>query len=211
MRGPITCGSLLVCSAALAWSASAAPDFRQVKWGMNQAQLAAEPGKPSSIRTTAAEVIVTFDSMSWGGIRSRLIYIFAKDKLVRAKYLFDAEHSDPDDFLADFRRIDPVLRETYGKPAADRAVWEDDENQTERKAYLEQDRATPGDLLPSDAFLGLTLAAGHLKLYTQWEVARTKVLHSLTGENNRVTHQIEYRGMDLEKFEDEVLSAGGER
>ena len=64
--------------------------------------------------------------------------------------------------------------------------------------------ATPADLLPSDAFLGLTLAAGHLKLYVQWEGARTKVLHGLAAENNRITHQIEYRSVELEKFEDQV-------
>ena len=204
---------LLVCSAALAWSAPAQPDFRQVTWGMNQTQVrAAESGKPSDVHANAGEVIVTYDSIKLAGLTSRLIYIFANDKLVRAKYLFDAKHGDPDDFIADFKIVEPVLREKYGKPVSERAFWQDDDHQTERQAYLEQDRATPADILPSDAFIGMTLAAGHLKLYTQWETDRTKVLHGLTGENNRITHQIEYRGAEFEKFEDEVRrSATGGR
>ena len=40
---------------------------------------------------------------------------------------------------------------------------------------------------------GLEIAFGHLKLYTQWTAQGTTILHALTSENHRITHQIEWR------------------
>jgi hypothetical protein len=52
--------------------------------------------------------------------------------------------------------------------------------------------------------VGLEVAQGHLKLYTQWRGDRTKILHALTGENERIIHQIEYLSVDLESLEEQV-------
>jgi hypothetical protein len=46
---------------------------------------------------------------------------------------------------------------------------------------------------------------GYLRLYTQRRSAHTKIVHTLTGENHRITHQIEYRSVELEAFENKVL------
>src|ERR1700682_2889038 len=59
-----------------------------------------------------------------------------------------------------------------------------DSNQSSRmkpKSYLEQDRASVADILPSDRFVGLSISLGHLKLYMQWRGDWTNILHSLTG------------------------------
>jgi hypothetical protein len=182
------------CAAVLAWSAPPEPDFRQVSWGMSEAQVrASEEGWPSESRTSAGETILTYESVALEGLPCRLVYVFEGGGLVRAKYLFTARHDDPDGYVADFKAVDPALRERYGAPAIDRALWEDDDHQTERKAYLDQDRATPGDLLSSDAFLGVTLAAGNLKLRVEWESGGTRILHALAAVGNLILHQIEYR------------------
>jgi len=65
--------------------------------------------------------------------------------------------------------------------------------QTESQSYLERDRSIPSEIIPSDKFSGLEIAFGHLKLYTQWTAQGTTILHALTGENHRITHQIEWR------------------
>jgi predicted porin len=197
---------MLLCATALTCAATVEPDLRHIHWGMTQAEaLATEKENPSGVRSSSGETVVTYASLNFGGLTGRLVYFFAQDQLVRVKYLFDGTNAaDPDSFIADFKRVEPLLRESYGKPVSDRAFWQDDETQTERRSYLEQDRSTPADLLTSDAFLGQTLASGHLKLYTQWAGPRTKILHGLTGENNRITHQIEYRSVELEALEDQV-------
>jgi hypothetical protein len=72
-------------------------------------------------------------------------------------------------------------------------VWENPAFQNESQSYLERDRATPSEIFPSDKFAGMEIAVGHLKIYTQWTVAGTTVLHALSGGDHRIVHQIEIR------------------
>jgi hypothetical protein len=193
---------LLGCFSVLA---AGQADFRKASWGMTQAQvLATEANKPSEIRQSDGELIVRYDSIQLSGLPGRAVYIFAKDKLVRAKYLFDVEHDEENDFIVDFKTIELVLMEQYGEPASSRAFGESDLCQQEPKSYLDQDRAAPSEILLSDRFVGLAVALGQLKLYTQWAASRTKILHGLTGQDHHITHQIEYLSVELEGLENET-------
>src|SRR5580658_510496 len=186
-----------------------AQDFRRATWGMTQAQvMATESDRPAEVRLENGETIVKYDkydSARTAELAGRLLYIFVNDKLVRAKYVSNTEHSDLNDFIADFRAVEPILMEKYGKPADERAVWEDDLYQQERLPYLDQDRALPADILPSDQHAGLAVSLGNLRLITQRSSAHTKITHALTGANSRIVHQIEYRSVELEAFENKVL------
>ena len=200
------CG--LALSLTLVCVQARANDFRNVNWGMAKAQvLAAESNKPANVRETNGEVVVEYDLLQYGNLATSVIYIFAKEKLVRAKYLFEMEHRELNDFIADFKRIEPLLQEQYGKPSSERAIWADDATQLEPKSYLDQDRATPSSILVSDANVGLAVSLGHLRLFAQWDGVRTKVMHALSGENNRIVHQIEYRSVELEALENSARSA----
>jgi len=182
------------------------PDFRKATWGMSQAQvMATEPDRPSEVRQENGEVVVKYDPVKTADLSGRLIYFFAQDKLVRAKYVSNAEHVELNDFIVDFRAVEPILMEKYGKPANERAVWENDLYQQERLPYLDQDRALASDILPSDQNAGLSVSLGYLRLYTQRSRPRTRIAHTLTGENHRIVHQIEYRSVELEAFENKVL------
>ncbi len=154
--------------------------------------MATETAKPSAVRTDKAEAIVQYDSMSFAGLTGRVVYIFAEDKLVRVKFFFDAEHRDENEFIGDFRTVEPLLLEKYGKATTDRAMWEDDQTQQEPRSYLDQDRATATGIFPSDTNVGLAVSLGHLKLVTERESGRTRVLHVLIGADHRITHQVEF-------------------
>jgi len=200
---------LIALACFTAASALAQTDFRKATWGMTVAQVMATESKPpAEVRESNGETIVEYDSIKLAGLPGRAIYVFAKSKLARAKYFFEVEHADENVFIADFRAVEPLLRETYGKPASERAIWEDDAFQDEPKSYLDQDRASPANILPSDRFVGLSVSAGYLRLYTQWRTGRTKVLHALTGENYQITHQIEYRSVKWETLDREVRQPG---
>jgi hypothetical protein len=138
-----------------------------------------------------------FRQASWGMTRAQVL-------ATEAKYLFDVEHDEENDIIVDFKTIEPVPMELYGRPASRRAFWESDLYQQESKAYLDQDRAAPSEILPSDRFVGLAVSLGQLKLYTQWAVARTKILHGLTGQDRHISHKIEYLSVELEGLEKEV-------
>jgi hypothetical protein len=173
--------------------AQRAPDFRQATWGMTKAEvLASEAKPPSAVRESNGETIVEYDAEKVAGLKASLLYIFAKDKLVRAKYLLDAEHDDLNEFIADYHAVEALLKSAYGEPTMQRAVWEDDSLVEERKAYLDQDRATPESILPSDRNVGLAVSLGHLKLYTE-RGEGTRALHAMTGADGRILHQVEYR------------------
>jgi len=146
-----------------------------------------------------------------GPLNGSPIYIFARDKLVRAKFLVEEKHSDQNEFIRDFQTLEMVLRDRYGKPTDERAIWEDDSTQDETKNYLDQDRATPSSILPSDRFVGLAVALGHLRLYTIRDDSRTKVLHVLAGEDHHITHQVEYRAVAIGDNGDNKGSAGAHR
>jgi hypothetical protein len=185
--------ALLGLGVCLAVSGAGQPDFRKATWGMTRAQvLATEAAQPSEVRESNGEVLVRYDSLELGKLACRVVYIFANDKLVRAKYVFDAKHSDPNEFIR----------------VSERAFWSDDSLQDEPKSYLEQDRASSTDILPSDQYAGLSIAAGHLKLYTRWRGDRTQISHGLTagstGEDSRISHQVEFLSVELEKLETET-------
>jgi hypothetical protein len=75
----------------------------------------------------------------------------------------------------------------------------------ERLPYLDQDRALTSDILPSDQNAGLAISLGYLRLITQRGNTRTRVIHTLTGENHQIIHQVEYRSVELEALENKLL------
>lgn len=171
-------------------------DFREAVWGMTQAQvIATEPNRPPGTSESGGEIVLRYGASKLGALNGRPIYIFAKDKLVRAKFAVEEEHSDKNEFIRDFHEVESLLQDRYGKPKDERAIWEDDSTQDETKNYLDQDRATASSILPSDRLVGLAVALGHLRLYTIRESGRTKVLHVLAGADHQITHQIEYRAV----------------
>jgi hypothetical protein len=171
-------------------------DFREAVWGMTQAQvIATERNRPARTSESGGEIMVQYGASKLGAMNGRPIFIFANDKLVRAKFLVEEEHSDKNEFIRDFHEVESLLKDRYGKPKDERAIWEDDATQDETKNYLDQDRATASSILPSDRLVGLAVALGHLRLYTIREGGRTKVLHVLAGADHQITHQIEYRAV----------------
>jgi hypothetical protein len=204
MMWALRCGIAVV----FALAACAQTDFRKSTWGMTRAQVeASESNPPSLVRKSNGETILEYNAIPFASLAARVTYIFADNKLVRAKYIFSGEHHDQNEFIADYRMIEPVLTKMLGKPTSARAIWNDDSTQDEPKSYLDQDRATPASILPSDPLVGLAVSLGHLRLYTEWSNTHTTILHALTGENLNIIHQVEYRSVVFEPLENAVRHA----
>jgi hypothetical protein len=176
--------------------------FRSTTWGMTQSQVrAAEKASPAAVRASSGEIFLEYASATFGSLTGRMVYIFAQNQLVRARFLSAAEHSDHNEFIRDFQFIEAELKERYGKPLQDRTVWTDDSTQDEPKPYLEQDRATATGILPSDRNIGLAVLLGHLKLYTRRTQGPTEIWHILSAEDHQITHQVEYQSVVLRPLE----------
>jgi len=196
-------GSWLLCFAAvLACGAplgGATHDFRSVDWGMTRAEVeTAEARQPSAVDESGSDTVLRYDQPSNPDLPGSLAYVFSNGRLVQAGYIASAQHEELNDYIADFARVEPLLAEKYGSKTADRAIWISDEFQLERLPYLEQDRAHASDILPSDTNAGLSVAMGHLRMYTERKNEHTRVTHSLTRGASGITHQIEYRSAGQE-------------
>jgi hypothetical protein len=174
-----------------------AGDFRNAKWGMTQAQVAgSESTPPKPVRMGESQTALHLESTVVEGLQAGVFYVFQNDRLVRAKYVFLADHADLNEYVADFKRIEQDWMDKFGQPSNTRAVWENPAYQDESPAYLEKDRATPAEIFASDEFIGKEILLGHLRLLTEWTSGRTKILHVLTGDTSRITHQVEYSSAD---------------
>ncbi len=186
---------LLLFSLSLCAWADRAPDVRNVTWGMTRAEvIAAESG--SSVQASD-EGALRYAVTDLAKSDASVLYGFANGKLVRATYIFAPEHANANDFVADFHEVTERLIAKHKKPSCERALWLDDSLQNERIAYLQQDRALPSDILPSDVLMGLSIALGHLELYSTWDGGRTQILHMMTGRDHKIYHRVEYRSVEL--------------
>lgn len=162
-------------------------DFRNTIWGMDRAQVVATEGiTPSQTHVRGGEVVLRYESSRFAGLDCRVVYIFAKDKLVRTKYVFQQEHDRKNDFLADFTMVDAFLMGTIERPTEQRVSWHNETYKTEPQHY------------------GVAISLGQLLYSTQWKGTRTVVTHALTGENGAIIHEVEYVSVDLEPWEDQI-------
>jgi hypothetical protein len=162
------------------------PDFRNARWGMDRAQVVATEGTPNQMRERGGEVVLRYESARLAGLDCRVVYIFARDKLVRTKYIFKQEHEEKNDFLADFTMVDAFLIGTMERPTEQRVSWHNEAYKKEPQRY------------------GVAVSLGQLLYSTQWKGTRTVVTHALTGENGGITHEVEFVSVDLEPWEDQV-------
>lgn len=166
-----------------------AADVRNVTWGMSEAEVRAAEGQ-APVEATGSTL--RYPATDFADADSFVVFTFEHGKLVRASYLFTPEHSEPNGFISDFHAVATRLVAKLGKPDEERNIWLDDSLQNERIAYLEQDRALPSDILPSDKQAGLAIALGHLRMTATWNTPRTKIFHTMTGGDHRIRHQVEF-------------------
>ena len=179
--------SLAVLPLMLSVLPAQTPDFRNTTWGMDRAQVvAAEGTQPSRTTDSNGETVLRYEPARLAGLDCRVVYIFAKDKLVRTKYIFQQIHDQKRDFLEDFALIDTFLAGSMGSPKEQRVSWRDDRYKADPQNY------------------GLALSLGQLLYSTQWTGARTVLTHALTGNAGTITHEVEYVSVDLEPWENQV-------
>ena len=163
------------------------PDFRNIRWGMSRKEVIAS----ESIELEAGERTL-FGSVRIAGLDSYVVYIFAEDKLVRAKYSFTERHSNKNDYLSDFQSIRTSLLKKYGTPE-DHTFWTNDLYKDDRQDY------------------GMAVAAGHMEKYSIWEIERQQIILSITGDNYDIKNSVEYSSNEFDEFEDRTVEAENQK
>ncbi len=161
---------------------SSAVDFRKTTWGMSKSQVkATEAGVPNS----EDESVLMYSSRI-SGMNALVIYIFAENKLVRAKYLFTEEHSNRNDYITDYNSLKEALGKKYGKIKNEETVWRNDLYRDDFSQW------------------GFAVSLGHLIYYSQWNTENTNISLVLSGENYDIKLAAEYTSKALEKLEEKV-------
>ena len=105
-------------------------------------------------------------------------YVFADNKLAKAKYSFIARFDDKNQYIHNYNKIKDILMEKYGDSENEKILWKD-------KRYKD-DRAD----------WGMAVGLGHLELNSLWQDAETKIQLRLHGENGRIFLAAMYSGLD---------------
>lgn len=153
--------------------------FRNTKWGMSVDEVKkAEGGEPSQSQDN---VLLYEDTVA--GMSAYVVYIFAKGKLVRAKYTFTESHMNDTDHISDYENVKEILINKYGEPDNDRTIWKNDLYKNDPQYY------------------GTALSMGHLVYYCEWKNDDVAIVAWLSGDNFDVSHQVEYQSEQLKHLE----------
>ena len=161
-------------------------DFRNTRWGMSQAQVrASESGKPFQEFENAAGFI--YDK-NVAGMKCSIAYVFVANMLVRARYTFHEEHSNPDQYIVDREKLHNILSKKYGDPDNDETIF------IANKEYYSRNRDK----------IGRGFATGDINRRSFWHTAWTDIYLYLSGDNYRNELFVEYRSRSHAGFEQAV-------
>ena len=151
--------------------------FRSTRWGMSKQQVLRLEGHPDEEKNdNGLDVIQYLQKIL--NMDCLIGYVFAENKLVKAKYSFLPRHGDKNQYLQDFSKIREILVEKYGKPITDSAQWEE-------SGYKNQ---------PSK--WGQAVSQGHLRYDSAWRDSETEIHLQLNGARERIFLVVEYAGLD---------------
>ena len=158
-------------------------DFRKVSWGMNRDKVKSTE-KLNIIGEN--DKILVYKAVSLEK-NVNIVYIFVNDKLVRAKYVINEEHTQKNDYIRDYKEFKDILIKIYNEPLNDNIIWLDDLYKNDPSKY------------------GLAVSIGHLSYWSNWETERTKIICMLRGENYSIICGIEYSSKELEPLENKEI------
>ena len=146
-------------------------DFRQTNWGMTMNEVLTT----ESLKVVSNENNRVFYQTSILNKDCYLFYYFENDnKLSSAGYFFDIKHTNPNDYIEDYLKLQDSLCSKYGEPITNKIVWKNNLYRNNQQ------------------FWGLAISMGHLQYKSTWETITTKISLNLYGDNYQNNLMIVY-------------------
>ncbi len=152
-------------------------NFRDTRWGMNKAQVVRIEGSPDYLENSGGLDIIQYPQKIMN-MDCMIGYVFAENKLAKAKYSFLANHKDSNQYILEFEKIRDILTQKYGKPEDEKTLWQNTVYQNDRSKW------------------GLALSQGHLEMNAFWQDSETEIELRLYGEQSRVFLVVLYSGLE---------------
>jgi len=162
-------------------------DFRQVNWGMSKEEIKAVENKEIADEDIGSvqEIIAYNDKIS--SFDCYIGYIFVKDKLSSAGYYIKQEHTNRNDYIADYEKLKDLLTAKYGKTVKDEIYWKDDLYKNKEQDW------------------GLAVSVGHVAYNAYWETPTTGIELMLKGDNYKIELVIKYISKELKDWATKVV------
>ncbi len=151
--------------------------FRNTHWGMNKSQVVRIEGSPNHLDNSGGLDIIQY-SQKILNMDCMIGYVFADNKLAKAKYSFLAKHENKNQHVRDYEKLKDILVQKYGKPEAEKTLWQN-------KAY-QHDRSN----------WGLAVSQGHCEFNSLWQDSETEIQLRLYGEKDRIFLVVLYSGLE---------------
>jgi len=152
-----------------------ASDFRDANWGMSRSQVK----KTEKAKFFASEKDLVFYKGTIIGLNTFITYGFSNNKLINGGYLISGKHTNQNDYIDDYKKIQKALKEKYGNPRYDKVYW---------KNKLYKDNVED---------YGLAISIGHLIYEAVWDLDNTEILLQLSGDNYKISLLVKYTSKNI--------------
>ncbi|QDG51132.1 hypothetical protein FIV42_10410 [Persicimonas caeni] len=155
--------------------------FRDARWGMSRQQVKQlEDEDPIA----EEELIVGYVDQLLG-LKAGVYYVFIDNQLVRGVYGIIEDHTNDNEYIADYEDLKEALTRKYGEPEQDQVIW---------KSNTYRDHPD---------HWGMAVSMGDLTYLSTWAQSETDITLSLTGDNFESHLQVQYTSQELEHLIEE--------
>lgn len=155
---------------------------RGIVWGSSQATVRATE-KARLVPGHTSDTTLYYET-TVQGMEVVIAYDFVEDRLIGAIYMFQHDHSNPTEYIDDFKSLKSDLIAKYGKPVIDSQHWKGD-----------LWKSKPNDW-------GMAVITGDLVYHTIWETPQSSIAVMLSGDNFDARLGIFYDSKDLIRLKD---------
>lgn len=154
--------------------------FRDTRWGMSKNQVFELEGEPTRQEKSYGLETVRYRKKAIG-LECSIEFIFAGNKLIKAKYIFLEEHKHKSQYIGDYKKIKDLLTERHGMPLGSNVTWRNDLYKEDYSKW------------------GLAVSLGHLEYSSLWKNQEMEIFLTLSEENNKISLKAEYKGLRIKK------------
>ena len=112
------------------------------------------------------------------GYSSRIIYVFSDDKMVRAEYVIDQPHVDPEKFLGDYENLKVALEPVFGEIQLEQNIWKNSMYKNNPKQW------------------GFAISIGFLRRKSVWQNERTRISLFISGQSHEISTRLEFTELE---------------
>jgi len=154
--------------------------FRDTRWGMSKNQVFELEGESSHQEKSYGLETIRYRKKTIG-LECSIEFIFAGNKLIKAKYVFLGQHKHESQYIGDYKKIKDWLTEMHGMPLGSNVTWRNDLYKEDYSNW------------------GLAVSLGHLEYSSLWKNQEMEIFLTLSGENNKLSLKAEYKGLRIKK------------